>query len=178
MAGVLILSLVMPLVSASTRTIINPGAEVFIGEQGLDIAGAMVGADTNIAWWPAAADPYTTAPSKVIAVGSLNNFYVAPSEFVGYYGNWYSYNGTPPGPDAIAFVATDPVLEPGVSVAAFPALVCSPGNFCGDFAQLECSAASAPGEHFVPARAVAVAGSAHTVHRLGTYLGCCTSLVF
>ena len=115
MAAVFLICIFLPAVSASTRTIIDPGAEVFIGEQGLDIIDARVGFDTNIAWWPAGSNPLTDAPSRVISIASnvtLLNFYVSPAEFVGYTGTWYSYNGTGPKADAIIFVVSDPVLEP------------------------------------------------------------------
>ena len=47
---------------------------------------------TTIGWWASAADIYNTSPSKTIDL-SVNrryaNFMVAPSDFVGYTGNWY-----------------------------------------------------------------------------------------
>ena len=94
-------------------TIINQGATVFIGEQGLNVTHALNGAYfgascgvgmncstwnsvpnlTSIGWWASAADIYNTAPSRTIDLGGVPpryvNFMVAPSDFVGYTGNWY-----------------------------------------------------------------------------------------
>ncbi|MHB8053611.1 MAG: DUF3821 domain-containing protein, partial [Methanoregula sp.] len=109
-----VLMAVMP-VSAYTPmfangTIINQGATVFIGEQGLNVThalndayyGASCGAVipcgedntrpvlTTIGWWASAADIYNSAPSKTIDLSTrYYNFMVAPSDFVGYTGNWY-----------------------------------------------------------------------------------------
>jgi hypothetical protein len=47
-----------------------------------------------------------------MAIASLTDFYVSPADFVGHTGNWYSFNGTGPGPDAIAFVVVDPMVGP------------------------------------------------------------------
>ena len=109
-----VLMAVMP-VSAYTPmfangTIINQGATVFIGEQGLNVTHALNGAYygqscgalipcgednlvpplTTIGWWASAADIYNSAPSKTIDLSTrYYNFMVAPSDFVGYTGNWY-----------------------------------------------------------------------------------------
>jgi Domain of unknown function (DUF3821)/Peptidase C13 family len=109
-AGIVLLCLLMPAVSASTRTYIFTGADVFIGEQGLDISNAMYGGDTQIAWWASGSNPMTDAPGKIVTIANPLNFYVAPSDFVGYSGNWYSFNGT--GPSWVAFGVSDPYLAP------------------------------------------------------------------
>jgi PGF-CTERM protein len=123
-------------------TIINQGATVFIGEQGLNLTHALNGAAigstcgnplpcgddftcirpdkeevttdslerpdkcpdqliqinfenhepllTQIGWWASAANIFDTAPSKTIDLKTrYTNFMVAPSDFVGYTGNWY-----------------------------------------------------------------------------------------
>ena len=48
---------------------------------------------TSIGWWASAADIYNTTPSRTINLGGVPpryvNFMVAPSDFVGYTGNWY-----------------------------------------------------------------------------------------
>jgi hypothetical protein len=111
-----VLMAVMP-VSAhvfANGTVINQGATIFIGEEGLNVTHAMnqayysslvglVGTPvennspintlyTRIGWWASAADLYTTATSKPIDLG-VNGRYkmmtVAPADFVGYTGNWY-----------------------------------------------------------------------------------------
>ena len=114
-----VLMAVMP-VSAYTPmfqngTIINQGASIFIGEQGLNVTHALNAAyfgvscgyfpdcgqlnevpyrdgwwHTQIGWWASAADIYNSAPSKVIDLKTrYADFMVAPSDFVGYTGNWY-----------------------------------------------------------------------------------------
>jgi PGF-CTERM protein len=131
-------------------TVINQGATVFIGEQGLNLTHALNGAYigstcgnildcgdyyycerldtqppagiespsyfdhyvtdpsycppgyfaypeenvapilTQIGWWASAANIFDTAPSKTIDLSTrYTNFMVAPSDFVGYTGNWY-----------------------------------------------------------------------------------------
>ena len=107
-----VLMAVMPVSAGlfANGTIINQGASIFIGEEGLNVTHALNGAYygatcggfltcemwnevpalTQIGWWASAADIYNTAPSKTI---DLKNRYpsmtVAPSDFVGYTGNWY-----------------------------------------------------------------------------------------
>jgi len=91
-------------------TIINQGATIFIGEEGLNVTHALNGAYygatcggvvtcemwnevpalTQIGWWASAADIYNTAPSKSIDLKTrYPSMTVAPSDFVGYTGNWY-----------------------------------------------------------------------------------------
>jgi PGF-CTERM protein len=91
-------------------TIINQGATIFIGEEGLNVThalnaaagGASCGAVidcyainavpnyTQIGWWASAADIYNTAPSKTLDLKTrYNALTVSPSDFVGYTGNWY-----------------------------------------------------------------------------------------
>ncbi len=112
-----VLMAVMPVSAAAlwaNGTIINQGATIFIGEEGLNVTHAMnqayylgvvgtpgtpaqnnsllQGTYTAIGWWASAADLYTTSPSKTIDLG-VNRRYaqmtVAPADFVGYTGNWY-----------------------------------------------------------------------------------------
>ena len=111
---------VMPVSAAglfANGTVINQGATIFIGEEGLNVTHAMnqayyLGVEehrdrdckttlrcrptyTRIGWWASAAVLYTTSPSKVIDLG-VNGRYkmmtVAPADFVGYTGNWYLLN--------------------------------------------------------------------------------------
>ena len=126
-----VLMAVMPVSAApmfSNGTIINQGATVFIGEQGLNLThalnGAFIGSTcgnrldcdyqfaavevgeevqqfytptensepelTQIGWWASAANIFDTAPSKTIDLKyRYKDFMVAPSDFVGYTGNWY-----------------------------------------------------------------------------------------
>ncbi|WP_292349942.1 DUF3821 domain-containing protein, partial [Methanoregula sp. PtaU1.Bin006] len=122
-------------------TVINQGATIFIGEEGLNVTHAMnqayyrgnnlVGTPvennsplnpvyTRIGWWASAAVLYTTSPSRVIDLG-VNGRYklmtVAPSDFVGYTGNWYllNENASRPigdnGEAAMVFNVMDPSLD-------------------------------------------------------------------
>ena len=120
-----VLMAVMPVSAAglfANGTVINQGATIFIGEEGLNVTHAMnqayyrstllgsgatgVGSPvennsalhlTAIGWWASAADLYTTSPSKTIDLG-VNRRYasmtVAPADFVGYTGNWYLLNAS------------------------------------------------------------------------------------
>lgn len=106
-----VLMAVMPVSAVyANGTIINQGATIFIGEEGLNVThalngayfGASCGVDipcdtwnsvpnlTQIGWWASAADIYNTAPSRIIDLKTRYNYMtVSPSEFVGYTGNWY-----------------------------------------------------------------------------------------
>jgi hypothetical protein len=95
-------------VNAAINTI-SQGNAVFIGEEGLDISGAM-GPDTRIGWWASAADITTTSPTNTIDLtGRITSFMVSPSEFDGYVGNWYRLNSAGKA-DGIAFIVVDPQL--------------------------------------------------------------------
>jgi trimeric autotransporter adhesin len=107
-----VLLAVMPVAAVTTTnpngTQIDLGATVFIGEQGLNLTHALNAATTGfdgltfpvydgvpgnltIGWWASAAQITTSAPTKTINLqgGRYTNFQVAPSDFVGYTGNWY-----------------------------------------------------------------------------------------
>jgi PGF-CTERM protein len=107
-----VLMAVMPVSAGmfANGTIINQGATIFIGEEGLNVTHALNGAYfgascgvnmpcdtwnsvpnlTTIGWWASAADIYNTAPSRTIDLKTRYMYMtVAPSEFVGYTGNWY-----------------------------------------------------------------------------------------
>jgi len=74
------------------QNIINSGATVFIGEQGLDITGAMSNPEgiTTIGWWASAADIGNTPPTTTIETeGRQEAFTVTQAEFDGYEGIWY-----------------------------------------------------------------------------------------
>lgn len=94
----LVLVAVLP-VSATyysvNNTIQGPGAVVYIGEQQLNIAAALsatgvTGAD-SIGWWASAATITSSAPTVTYPLSTINanSFYVAPSAYANYLGNWY-----------------------------------------------------------------------------------------
>ena len=74
-------------VTAAINTI-TTGATVFIGEDGLDITGAM-GGDSRIGWWASGASTATSSPDYSISVSNPANFYVSPTDFVSHTGAWY-----------------------------------------------------------------------------------------
>lgn len=85
--GILAVLLVSMPVTASSGVINNVpmGGDVFIGEQGLIIP---IPSGTVLSWYSGSQHPGTGTPSATVIVGNPNNFYVAPSEFVGHPGNW------------------------------------------------------------------------------------------
>jgi len=100
---------------------VSQGNTVFIGEQGLDITGALGGA-TQIGWWASGAAVATSSPDQTYSVSSPTNFFVSPSTFGSYTGNWYRLDNAfkVNGP---AFNIVDPQLavrveDPTVSVDA------------------------------------------------------------
>jgi hypothetical protein len=91
-------------------TTINQGNTVFIGEQGLDISGAM-GSDTKIGWWASGADLRGSSPDKTLDVATqLNSFSVSPSVFSGFSGSWYRLDNTGKA-DGSAFIVADPQIN-------------------------------------------------------------------
>jgi len=91
---------------------INAGATVFIGEQGLNVAGALPAGVTKIGWWASAADITTTAPSQTYDFGSNTASFQVGDNFVGYTGNWYAIVGGFAGP--LVFNVQDPSLSVNV----------------------------------------------------------------
>jgi PGF-CTERM protein len=137
---------VMPAAAVSVNpdnfngTVIEKGATLFIGEQGLNLTHALnavqntepsfqantrdnVPSNLTIGWWASAADLYKTSPTRTINLAGRYGgsggamFTVASSDFVGYTGNWYvlASNGTAPlTADAALFNVQDPTLAVGV----------------------------------------------------------------
>jgi hypothetical protein len=133
--------------AAAPISTIAQGNTVFLGEEGLDITAALNGAYygeacgayvdyanltgiphlTQIGWWASAADISSTSPSRTIdTVSRYTSMMIAPSDFVGYTGNWYllGANGrawSPPVPGcgcsvsgctaALVFSVQDPNLD-------------------------------------------------------------------
>src|SRR5271157_6307997 len=89
MMCVALVILATPLVSAQTYPVINQvpvGGDVFIGEQRLVLP---VPAGTVLSWYTGSQTVGSSAPAATVTVTDPNNFYVAPSTFVGHAGNWY-----------------------------------------------------------------------------------------
>jgi len=108
-----VLMAVMPVSAALNGTVINQGATIFIGEQGLNLthvlnqAGAVPAGkldtttptNVTLGWWASAAQITTSAPTRTINLGvgaspRYLSMTVAPSDFVGFTGNWYVLSGT------------------------------------------------------------------------------------
>jgi hypothetical protein len=85
---ILLVTLCVQVVSASTR-IVPAGGDVTIGETDLDITNCVYG--NMIGWWASAA-PLSTAPTRTILVTNKQSFFVDPSDFSGFTGNWYNLN--------------------------------------------------------------------------------------
>ncbi|MGB7788252.1 MEMAR_RS02690 family S-layer glycoprotein [Methanoregula sp.] len=127
-----VLLAVMPAAAVSNGTVINQGATIFIGEQGLNVTHALNQANavaaidsvptlTSIGWWASAAAITTTAPSQTVNLaGQYSAFSVAQQNFVGYTGNWYLLTATGQvsqhvvGTPDLVFVVADPALDIGV----------------------------------------------------------------
>lgn len=84
---------------------IGPGQTVFIGEQGLDISGA-IGASPAIGWWASGASIAGSAPDYSINVANPASFYVSPNEFSTRTGSWYALPAK-----TLAFNVADPQLD-------------------------------------------------------------------
>jgi trimeric autotransporter adhesin len=113
-----VLLAVMPVSAYTVATNVSQGATVFIGESGLNVTAALATAQTTggttsnvIGWWASAASISTTAPTKTIDLtGRTLSFTVASTDFVGYTGNWYLYNGSTGLNQALMFTVADPSL--------------------------------------------------------------------
>ncbi|MFA6225568.1 MAG: MEMAR_RS02690 family S-layer glycoprotein [Methanoregula sp.] len=120
-----VLMAIMPVSAANN--VIDTGATIFIGEDGLNVThalnaayGSPDGIDAaptylTIGWWASAANIDSSAPTKTIDLSTGNRYQsmtVAQSDFVGYTGNWYVYNPTSPVSSThYAFTVADPTLS-------------------------------------------------------------------
>ena len=87
---------------------ITSGATVFVGEDELDIIGAM-GGDTRLGWWASGAAPATSSPDYSVQVSNPSNFYISPEEFGSHTGPWYRLD-TLGNLNGAAFTVVDPRL--------------------------------------------------------------------
>jgi hypothetical protein len=101
--------LIGPALASGAYTTIQQGGTVFIGEQGLDITSALGTTDSAIGWWASGAAIATSSPDSQMPITSRTDFYVSPSAFGQYTGNWYRLNAQGK-EDGIAFVVADPSL--------------------------------------------------------------------
>jgi hypothetical protein len=104
----LLLLVMIPVNATADPNVISQGNTVFIGEQGLNVASA-VGTDAKIGWWASGAAISTSAPDQTVTVSDPTSFFVTPSSFASYTGNWYRLNGAGQ-VNGIAFNVQDPHL--------------------------------------------------------------------
>jgi len=86
MMCVVLTLMVVPALAGTLQTV-PVGGDVFIGEQGLNLTGIASG--TSLCWYTGSQTVGSSAPTATVTVGNAQNFYVAPSDFVGRTGNWY-----------------------------------------------------------------------------------------
>ena len=87
---------------------ITAGATVFVGEDELDITGA-IGGDSRLGWWASGAAPATSSPDYSVSVSNPANFYISPEEFGSHTGPWYRLD-TLGNLNGAAFTVVDPSL--------------------------------------------------------------------
>ena len=103
--------LVIPASGKQVGTVINQGATVFIGEEGLDITNALdYPSNTQIGWWSSGASIDTTAPKLIPLTSRVTTMAITQSEFSGYTGNWYRINSSGKSV-GLAFYVADPYLD-------------------------------------------------------------------
>jgi len=100
--GLLVLGLMCFPSLASSLNVVPAGGDVFLGEQGLVLSG--VNSSVTVNWFAPGNNVQTSAPSATRTINP-QSFYVSPSDFGQYTGNWY-LSGT----QTVAFVVRDPSL--------------------------------------------------------------------
>lgn len=101
--GLLVLGIMCFPVLASSINVVPAGGDVFLGEQGLNVAAGMN--NSSVANWFAPGNDITKSAPGATRTISPTNFYVSPSDFGQYLGNWYVA-----GTQNVAFVVRDPSL--------------------------------------------------------------------
>ncbi len=104
---ILILFAVSPV--QAVVNVIQPGNEVFIGEQGLDVSLA-VGGYQSVAMW--VGSDHTIEPTNAVIISNPNNFPISAAEFRNFPGHYYQYNSSPtPSVGNEAFLVSEPTLS-------------------------------------------------------------------
>jgi PGF-CTERM protein len=105
--GLLVLGImIFPVLAASN--VVPAGGDVFLGEQGLNVQAGVGNTTTTVVWFAPGNNIQTSAPSASRTVNPLN-FYVSPSDYSQYLGNWY-LQGNITQSSLPAFVVRDPQL--------------------------------------------------------------------
>jgi hypothetical protein len=99
---------VSPVVADATTVPI--GGDVFIGEQGINVAACLANGNesvTQVAWFAGGADPSKDAPGAVLSIATPSSYYISPSDFNGRTGSWYQHPYT----GKVAFYVRDPTID-------------------------------------------------------------------
>jgi trimeric autotransporter adhesin len=99
--------IIAPAMAASLNSV-SPGGDVFLGEQGLILNG-FGNTSTTFVWFSPGNDIVTSAPSATRTINPLQ-FYVSPSDYSTYLGNWYLQGNISAG-SSPAFVVRDPTIS-------------------------------------------------------------------
>ncbi|MFH0967854.1 MAG: DUF3821 domain-containing protein, partial [Methanobacteriota archaeon] len=103
--------LTIPVSISAITTLIQPGGEIFLGEEGLDIRAAVPPPYDSIAYFPPGSSPGRDMPLDVRNVDS-QFFSASPSLYLDRIGSWYQWDSRRGTPGTIAFT----MREPRVSV--------------------------------------------------------------
>jgi hypothetical protein len=91
--------------ASAALTDVPSGGNVFIGEEGLNIAATNVTTGSQVARFGGGGNVQTGAPSDLMTVSDPTSFYVSPAEFGAATGAWYTFPGR-----QLAFIVKDPSL--------------------------------------------------------------------
>jgi hypothetical protein len=105
--GLLLLGIIGTVGAVSLNSV-SPGGDIFIGEQNLILNG-FGNTSTTFVWFSPGNDISTSAPSASRTINPLQ-FYVSPSDYSTYLGNWYLQGNISAG-SSPAFVVRDPSLS-------------------------------------------------------------------
>ncbi|MFA4825706.1 MAG: MEMAR_RS02690 family S-layer glycoprotein [Methanoregula sp.] len=132
-----VLMAVMPVSAAVTNgSIINQGATVFIGEEGLNLThflnqarnatftsvddtylDTLTPVNKTIGWWASAASITASAPTKTIDLSTnYKSMTIDPVSFGAYTGNWYVLNGTTAADAGNGYIS---VQDPSLTIAVW-----------------------------------------------------------
>ncbi len=105
---VMLISVLVPVYGETT--IIPPGGEVFLGEEGLDISQAVPYPYDAIAFFPPGSSPSSETPSDIIRVDG-RRFSILPVLFAGLTGTWYQWDSRLQRPGSVAFIVRVPRIQ-------------------------------------------------------------------
>lgn len=100
--------LVAPVLAVSN--VISQGAEVFLGEEGLDVRAALPSPYFHIAYYPPGATPGRDQPLDIRSVNALQ-FSVIPSLYIDRTGAWYQWDQAQGTPGNVAFIVREPRIS-------------------------------------------------------------------